>query len=137
MDTPSSPMNDSDTFALTERDGVLVLELHGEFGSLRWPARNERSILAAIERTWQPRLVVDLCDATYGGSHFLAFLVDLKRRVRARGGRVALAGTRGNLRHVLNVVKLDRILRTYDTADDAIAGLNERDGCEASLARPD
>jgi anti-anti-sigma factor len=137
MDIPSTPTKDIDTFTLAERDGVVVLELHGEFGSLRWPARDERSILATIERTWHPRVVVDLSDATYGGSHFLAFLVDLKRRVLARGGRVALAGTKGNLLHVLNVVQFDRVLCSYDTADDAIAGLNERDGCEASLSRPD
>jgi anti-anti-sigma factor len=123
MKTTFAPLDKSSVFALREQDGVLVLQLRGEMGSLGWQSRNEASIFEAIEGVVEPRVVVDLSDVTYGGSELMAFLFRLRRKLRARGGRVALAGAKGNLRVVLRVVRLDRLVGLYSSVKTAAAAL--------------
>jgi hypothetical protein len=53
----------------------------------------------------------------------MAFLFRLRRKLRARGGRVALAGAKGNLRVVLRVVRLDRLVGLYSSVKTAAAAL--------------
>jgi anti-anti-sigma factor len=136
MSTTFAPLGESEVFALREQDGVLVLELRGELGSLGWKSRNEARVLAAIEGMSGPRLVVDLTGVTYGGSELMAFLFRLRRRLGACTGQLALAGAAGNVRAVLHVVRLDRVLGLYDSADAAVAALNEGDQCDASDESP-
>ena len=123
MNTTFAPLGNSSVFAVREQEGVLVLRLSGEMGSLAWQSRNESSILNAIEGISQPRLVVDLSDVTYGGSELMAFLFRLRRILRARGGQLALAGAKGNVRVVLHVVRLDRLVGLHDSVDAAVAAL--------------
>jgi anti-sigma B factor antagonist len=134
MNTTFAPLDKSEVFSLREQDGVFVLQLRGEMGSLGWQSRNEASIFAAIEGIAQPRLVVDLSDLTYGGSELMAFLFRLRRKLRARDGKVAIAGAKGNVRIVLRVVRLDRLVRLYETVTAAVAAFANRhspDSCEA------
>jgi anti-anti-sigma factor len=137
MSTTFAPLGESEVFALREKDGVFVLELRGELGSLGWKSRNEARVLSAIEGSTGPRLVVDLTGVTYGGSELMAFLFRLRRRLRGCGGQLALAGVKGNVRAVLHVVRLDRVLGLYDSADAAVAALNDGELYEASGTGPE
>jgi anti-anti-sigma factor len=123
MNTTCAPADKGAMFALREQDGVLVLQLRGELGSLGWQSRNESEILAAIEAVTNPRVVVDLSDVTYGGSELMAFLFRLRRKLRALAGCMVLAGAKGNVRIVLRVVRLDRIVRTYESVKAAVAAV--------------
>jgi stage II sporulation protein AA (anti-sigma F factor antagonist) len=136
MNTAFAPLSKSAMFAVREQDGVLVLQLRGEMGSLGWQSRNEAQIFAAIEGVAAPRLVVDLSDVSYGGSELMAFLFRLRRRLRASGGRVVLAGAKGNVRVVLRIVRLDRILDIHESVEVAVAALNDGEAYEISNASP-
>jgi anti-anti-sigma factor len=127
MSTTFAPLGEPEVFALREQNGVLVLDLRGELGSLGWKSRNESRVLAAIDGLTHPKLVVDLTGVSYGGSELMAFLFRLRRRLRSCGGRIALAGAMGNVRAVLRVVRLDRVVGVYETPDEAVAALNESD----------
>jgi anti-anti-sigma factor len=121
MNTTYATPNKPGIFTLTEQDGVLVLRLCGEMGSLAWQSRNEAEIFESIRAHPEPRVVVDLSGLSYGGSELMAFLFRLRRKLRAMGGRVALVGAKGNVRIVLRVVQLDRVLGLYASVADAIA----------------
>jgi anti-anti-sigma factor len=123
MNTTFAPLDKSAAFAVREHDGVLVLQLRGEMGSLGWQSLNEASIFAAIEGISQPRLVVDLGDVTYGGSELMEFLFRLRKKLRARDGQLALVGAKGNVRVVLRVVRLDKLVGIYDSVEAAVAAL--------------
>lgn len=103
---------------------MLVLELRGEFGSLGWDPEFEGladSVRAALRGLPRPRMVVDVSRVRYGGSEFLRFLLSLKKRIRAVGGQMVLAGARGQVAQVLRVTKLDRVLLQRSTVESATA----------------
>src|SRR5262245_63167887 len=117
--TRLSPDNTA-LFSLREHNGVFVLTITGEQGSLGWQSRNEANVLRAVEGLQRPQLIVDLTGVTFGGSELIAFLFRLRRKLRVSGGDIMLAGARGNLRSVLGVVRLDRVVRLFDSVQDAV-----------------
>ena len=62
------------------------------------------------------RLVVDLAATPYVDSAGLGTLVVLTKRVRARGGDLRLANLHDDVRHVLELTRLDTVL-TLDPAE--------------------
>jgi anti-anti-sigma factor len=113
-------------FELREQDDVRVLELCGELGSLRWQLQRgvlEDTVLSALEEAPHPYVVVDLSGVRYAGAEFIEFLLGLRKWVHEAGGRLVLSGVQGNLRTMLRILQLDRILPRYPTADAAVHAL--------------
>lgn len=64
--------------------------------------------------------IVDLSHVTFLGSHFLGALVMWSRSVARRGGRFIICGLRPELRNVLRVTQLTRVVRCCDTLERAL-----------------
>jgi anti-anti-sigma factor len=114
---------------LRNQEEVLVLEVCGELGSLGWRAWNvelERAVASSLDDVLKPRMVVDLSGVIYAGAEFIEFLVGLRNRVHDAGGRLVLAGVRGNLRTMLRILHLDRILPRYPSPDAAVHAIRIR-----------
>ncbi|MBI3466572.1 MAG: hypothetical protein HY000_26460 [Planctomycetes bacterium] len=80
-------------FRLSHQDHAVVLELRGNLGSLRWPSPNDlhQAVVNGMDRAACSSVVVDLSAMEHGGAQMLR-LVNLRRLVRANGGRFALNG---------------------------------------------
>ena len=68
-------------------------------------------------------LVVDLVDVRFLGSGGLGELVKLGKRLRERGGGIALARPRPPIRKLVMLVGLDSVLRLSATVEEAQAVL--------------
>jgi len=79
---------------------------------------------AAVERTLAQghvRVVVDLAETTFLDSSGLGALVGGLRRARERGGDLRIARAGEQVRAVLTLTTMDRVLRPYGSVDDALA----------------
>lgn len=65
-------------------------------------------------------VVVDLGPTTFLDSSGLGALVGGMRAARAAGGDLRLAGVGAQVRTVLELTTMDRVLRPYDTVEDAV-----------------
>ncbi|MGN6809497.1 MAG: STAS domain-containing protein, partial [Thermomicrobiales bacterium] len=68
------------------------------------------------------RLVVDLADVEFIDSTGLGSLVSGLKASRLAGGDLRLARPPEQARTILQLTTLDRVLRPYDTAEEALAG---------------
>ncbi|HEX8630136.1 MAG TPA: STAS domain-containing protein, partial [Catenuloplanes sp.] len=72
------------------------------------------------------RLLLDLGAVGFCDSTGLGALVRLHRRTEASGGWLRLAGPGPDLRRMLAVTNLDRLLAVYATVPDAAAAPGDR-----------
>ncbi len=69
------------------------------------------------------RLVLDLTAVEFVDSTGLSAILSAFRRLPADGGALALAGCRKPVFDLIKLTRLDRVLRLFDTAEEAVAGL--------------
>ena len=69
-----------------------------------------------------PRVVVDLSGTTFMDSSWLGALVSGLKTCRQAGGDLRIAAAGEQVRTVLKLTNLDRILRPYATVEDARGG---------------
>jgi len=70
----------------------------------------------------QVRLVVDLAGTSFVDSSGLGALVAGLKRTRQAGGDLRIASAQEQVRMVLKLTNLDRILQPFDTVGDAVHG---------------
>ncbi|TKR22634.1 STAS domain-containing protein [Cellulomonas hominis] len=103
----------------TERSGdAAVLRVHGR---LTMAAAGE--LKAAVDREvadGRTLVVVDLSDTAFLDSSGLGALVGGLRTARAAGGDLRIAGVGQQVRTVLELTTMDRVLRPYATVEDAV-----------------
>lgn len=110
-------MNEESEFWVRYVRGVAVLSLAERDGS-RLLAGDGLSQVIALERG---RVVVELDPERHVPSAVLGKLILIHRRAQAVGGpRVRLCCAAGPAREELRVTKLDRVLPTFETIDDAV-----------------
>ncbi len=68
------------------------------------------------------RLVVDLAGTSFVDSSGLGALVAGLKRTRQAGGDLRIASAQEQVRMVLNLTNLDRILEPFDSVGDAVHG---------------
>lgn len=73
--------------------------------------------------TGPPRLVLDLSAVELVDSTGLSAILSAFRRLPPNGGRLALAGCRKPVVELIKLTRLDRILRLFDTAEEAVEAL--------------
>jgi anti-anti-sigma factor len=96
--------------------GVLHVQ-----GRLTMAAAGE--LKAAVDRevaAGRSLVVVDLAGTTFLDSSGLGALVGGLRSARAAGGDLRIAGVGAQVRTVLELTTMDRVLRPYDTVEDAV-----------------
>ncbi len=77
-------------------------------------------ILSLIESGATQHLVVDLSNNNYFGSVVLGALVKLGNTVRARGGRIAMAGPSSDMQDILRLMKLDQMWELFPDVRSAL-----------------
>ncbi|MEV7428461.1 MULTISPECIES: STAS domain-containing protein [unclassified Nocardioides] len=112
-------------------DEQLVLHVEHEGGFAVVQARGEidlatvggfRMVLNDLMVDGHVDVVVDLTQVPFVDSSALGALVAAHRRARGLGGSLAVAGIQQPVARILELTGLDRVLATYPTARDAVAG---------------
>ena len=97
-------------------DGVAVIVCPARV-SMAVAASFRDAIGAAVEQA--PRVVVDLGPTTFIDSSGLGALVSGLKTCRQAGGDLRIAAAGEQVRTVLKLTNLDRILRAHPTVEDA------------------
>ena len=78
---------------------------------------------AELERSLGDDLVIVLTECTFIDSSALRSLVQAQRAAQDGGNDLALVAPSQPARRVLEVAALDRLMRVYETLDDAVVSL--------------
>lgn len=107
--------------------GVMVVVLGKQYDTLDDTAtRNlEENLRVLGESADPPRILLDMEKTEGIGSTFLASLFGSERRLKARGGHLALCQVGPFCAEVLEIVKAERVLRIFPTREAAITALLE------------
>ncbi len=100
---------------------TAVIEVSGEADLYTTPKLKE-TVVELIERGFT-RLVVNLVNVDYLDSTALGVLVGSYKRVRERGGSLALVGPQPRIRKVFEITRLVKVFDIFDTDEQALASL--------------
>jgi anti-sigma B factor antagonist len=113
-------MAESNNMDLTFEDVTLgawsVLAVTGELDMHTSPALQER--LDALSVGDAPKVAVDLSAVPFMDSSSLGILVANLKRLRERGGTLALVGVAGSPQKVLAITGIDRVISVYDRVSE-------------------
>lgn len=105
---------------LTFKDDTLgawnVLSVAGELDMHTSPALQERLDALSVGET--PKVAVDLSTVPFMDSSSLGVLVVHLKRLRERGGALALVGVAGSPQKVLSITGIDRVIPVYDQVSE-------------------
>ncbi|MCK6458713.1 MAG: STAS domain-containing protein [Planctomycetes bacterium] len=105
----------------SEREGVAILRLAGEFDSFE--TEEMRRMFEECLREGRRRLVLDLTDLVFANSTTIAFFISAQKRAREAGGGMILARPGEFLRKTLKTLGLDQVLVISPDLDSAIHSL--------------
>ncbi|ATQ27694.1 anti-sigma factor antagonist [Rhodococcus ruber Chol-4] len=104
----------------TTGSDVVVVRPEGRLNMVAAPRLREQ--LRDLVDSGSARVVVDLAATEFIDSSGLGALVSGLKAARQAGGDLRLASPTAQVRSVLSLTSLDRVLRTYDSADAAFDG---------------
>ncbi len=96
-----------------------VLVVHGQADLQTAPALRD-ALTEAIDEGAR-RVVVDLSDATFVDSMTLGVLLGAVKRLRARGGQVAVVCPSPHIRRIFEITLLDRVFAMHESLASARA----------------
>ena len=99
-----------------------VVRAHGDLDLYVAPEFKRR--LAKTIEAGKTRIVVDLTDAAFMDSTALGVLIGALKRLRVRGGALAVASEQPTILRILELTGMDQVLDLYATAGEALAGLH-------------
>ncbi len=107
---------------ITEQDGVSVVSLGSTYESFdpKEMQHLSETLLACVDESAPPRLVLDMTQTKFLDSTFLETLFRVWKRVKQRSGDMALCGLDANCAKVLQVTRLDTIWTVCSTREEAI-----------------
>lgn len=101
-------------------DGLVVLAPQGKLNLVTAPAVKSR--IDELVKSGSTRVVVDLSGVGFIDSSGLGALIGSLKSARQAGGDVRIAGPGDQVRAVLKLTNLDRILAPYDDVEEASRG---------------
>jgi len=107
---------------------LIIIKLEGEVDLYAAPELKDH-VNGAIERG-KTKLILDLSDATFIDSTTLGILVSGMKRLRPRGGMLAVLCPDPTMARIFDITGLNRMFSVHETLDAAIAALDE------SVSRP-
>lgn len=107
---PGTAMIDFAVDLVRRGETSYVVALAGEVDMYTATPAFERELLAAIEAGAQ-EIVIDLSEATFVDSTFLAVLLSGHRLLESRGGRLTVSCDDPNLRKVFEITGLDNVFQ--------------------------
>jgi anti-sigma B factor antagonist len=105
--------------AVKEMGAVTVVAPQGDVDMA--VADDMRTRLVGLVDRGRARLVLDLSGVMYIDSAGLGALVAAMKHARAAGGDIKVCGLAGDVRQVLEMTRLDKVLAIHPTRRDAVA----------------
>jgi anti-sigma B factor antagonist len=102
----------------TERDGVSVLTLRGEIDVYTAP-RMRQAIVDLVD-AGSLNIVVDMEKVDFLDSTGLGVLVEGLKRVRTRGGNLAIVVTQDKIVKIFDITGLNKAFPIHGTLEDAL-----------------
>jgi anti-sigma B factor antagonist len=99
-------------------EDTTVIRPHGRLNMVTAPSLKE-IVTTAIE-TGTPRIIIDLADVDFMDSSGLGALVSVLKSARQAGGDLRISSPSDQVRMVLTLTNLDRVLALYDTVEEAL-----------------
>jgi anti-anti-sigma factor len=103
-------------------EDAVVLELKGRL-DCGVPDRELKSIMDDLAKRGCIRLVINLNGITHIDTTCLGLIIGAHVTFQRRGGGVRLVQTPRRLKHVLSIARLDRVLLTFETEEEAVRAL--------------
>ena len=112
-------------FAVTEQApeaGHYVIAARGEIDLFTAPEFKQR--VAAPIDAGRVRVIVDLTGTTFIDSSSLGVLIGAVKRLRSRGGALAIVNTDTSIAKTFQITGLDQIFTILPTREEALAALD-------------
>lgn len=106
--------------AETRRDGNLIIAPSGRIDTAT-SSEFDRHLGSVIDRG-DTRLIIDLNGLEYISSTGLSAFLTAAKKIRAAGGRMALAGMNSRIRLVFEMSGFLRLFPVFPNVDAAVAG---------------
>jgi anti-anti-sigma factor len=109
----------------TRQHDVTIVEFGSSYDSLNDAALMETGgvLLGEAIHADPPRLLLDLSATGFIGSRFIELLVRAWKRVKERGGTMALCGVQPFCAEVLRTTRLDGLWESYPSREEGVAAL--------------
>jgi len=115
-----SPASDSIRIDVDHRDEITIAKLTGS-ADMTATEQMKEQLLSLVEDPCR-LLVLDLSGLEFISSEGLGAIIAAHVRSRRHEGRVVLAAPSSQIRHLLSVTSLDRLLPIYDSVEEALRG---------------
>ena len=99
------------------KDTIAIVRGEGRLNMVSAPAL--RQVITGLVDSGRPKIVVDLSGVDFMDSSGLGSLIGCLKTTRQAGGDLRIAAPTKQVVMVLQLSNLDRVLKTYDTAEDA------------------
>jgi anti-sigma B factor antagonist len=116
-------------FTLTEQTstgGHHIIAPRGEIDL--YTAPDLKQVLTVAIEGGERRLVIDLTDVSFLDSTALGVLIGAVKRVRSRGGALAIVNTDSSIAKTFEITGLDQIFTILGTREDAMGALDRAEG---------
>ncbi|MFW6154608.1 MAG: STAS domain-containing protein [Planctomycetota bacterium] len=118
MDTQTDPIT------ITEQDSAYVVQFTApKLLDEVVIARSAAQLEALVGQAPVPRLVLDFDNVEHMSSAALGMLITVHKKIRQRGGRLALCHVRPEIYEVFSITKLNEVFQIYANRAQAMAGL--------------
>ncbi len=112
------------TAETTHADGAFLISVSGEGDMYTAPCLRDELVEAIASGS--KKVLVDMTDVSFVDSTVLGLLVQANKRLRAAGGRLAVACGDANVVRVIQLTALDRLFGVYPSRELAVVGLGVR-----------
>ena len=79
---------------------------------------------ALVAQSDSPKFILDFSSVAHLSSSALGMLITAQKRVRERGGQLALCGIQPAIQEVFIITRLNEVFDIYPACQDALASLN-------------
>jgi anti-sigma B factor antagonist len=113
-------------FAITEQAaqaGHHVIAARGEIDLFTAP--DLKQVLTEVIESGQHRLVIDLSEVSFLDSTALGVLIGAVKRLRSRGGALAIVNTEASIAKTFEITGLDQIFTILPSREQALAALDD------------
>jgi anti-sigma B factor antagonist len=104
-------------------DGIATVAVAGEADLFTAPELKEALSNALDDGAKE--VLVDLSDATFIDSTTLGVLIGTVRKLRPRGGTVAIVCRDPNISRIFEITRLDQVFPIFESADEGLAFLRD------------
>ena len=106
----------------TLESGIEVITLGGSL-TLGREAQNFEWSVEELIKNQKSRIVLDMADVSFVDSAGIGILVGCHGKVSAAGGKLRLANVGARVMNVLKITKVDSIMKTDSSVDEAVKAI--------------